>query len=146
MYHDFCNTPELEQYARPDYSSGHKGVDLSQVVTRDRVTKHDTPLDPHREKVKATKSAEELRKAIEDHLHDSALEIVVVMEAIEPASSCTFQARNSYTIHNIEFDRWFAPCVGVGKKGQAEVNLNRFHATRAVEPYVEEPEPVQSML
>lgn len=110
------------------------------------MTKHETPLDPEKQKVQATKSAEDLRKAIEDHLYDSALEIVVVMEAIEPASSCTFQARNSYTIHNIEFDRWFAPCVRVGKRGQAEVNLNHFHATRAVESYVEEPEPVQSML
>lgn len=141
--HSFVNTPELAEYARPDYSNGHKGVNITQILTRDRVFQK---VDSKKNKEGVTKAAETLRKKIEDHLTNSAMEIIVVMEGIEPASSATFQARTSYTINNIQFDRWFVPCVGVGSNGQAEVNLNWFNHTIPVDPYVDEPEPVQSVL
>ena len=69
------------------------------------------------------RSAQYVRKEIRKHIERSNLEIIVVVEgmcclflmilafilvmlAIEPNSSCTFQARNSYAMENIVFDHW----------------------------------------
>lgn len=45
------------------------------------------------------------------YLRECNIEIICVMEAIDPITSGTFQAIQSYTIDDIEFDVAFAPCV-----------------------------------
>jgi len=50
---------------------------------------------------------EEYRK----HLIESNIEVICVMEAIDPIMSGTFQAIQSYTIDDIVFDQEFAACV-----------------------------------
>jgi hypothetical protein len=45
------------------------------------------------------------------YLSEANVEILVVMEAIDPITSGTFQAIQSYTVDDIEFDKEFAPCV-----------------------------------
>ena len=47
-----------------------------------------------------------MKKEIRKHIERSCLEIIVIVEGIEPNSSHSFQARNSYTIDNIVFDHW----------------------------------------
>lgn len=46
-----------------------------------------------------------------NYLLESNIEIVCVMEAIDPITSGTFQAIQSYTIDDVEFEKDFAPCV-----------------------------------
>lgn len=46
-----------------------------------------------------------------NYLSEANIEILVVMEAIDPIMSGTFQAIQSYTIDDIVFDKEFAPCV-----------------------------------
>lgn len=46
-----------------------------------------------------------------NYLIESNIEIICVMEAIDPIMSGTFQAIQSYTIDDIVFDAEFAPCV-----------------------------------
>ncbi|KAL7530704.1 hypothetical protein ACHAXR_003634, partial [Thalassiosira sp. AJA248-18] len=45
------------------------------------------------------------------YLRESNVEVICVMEAIDPITSGTFQAIQSYTIDDIVFDVEFAPCV-----------------------------------
>lgn len=45
------------------------------------------------------------------YLRESNVEIVCVMEAIDPITSGTFQAIQSYTVDDIEYEKEFAPCI-----------------------------------
>mmetsp|Transcript_32617 Transcript_32617/g.68579 ORF Transcript_32617/g.68579 Transcript_32617/m.68579 type:complete len:346 (+) Transcript_32617:426-1463(+) len=45
------------------------------------------------------------------YLSESNIEIICVLEAIDPIMSGTFQAIQSYTLDDIEFGAEFAPCV-----------------------------------
>eukprot|EP00578_Thalassiosira_sp_NH16_P032837 CAMPEP_0181082428 /NCGR_PEP_ID=MMETSP1071-20121207/3616_1 /TAXON_ID=35127 /ORGANISM="Thalassiosira sp., Strain NH16" /LENGTH=413 /DNA_ID=CAMNT_0023164013 /DNA_START=380 /DNA_END=1621 /DNA_ORIENTATION=- len=47
----------------------------------------------------------------QQYIRESNIEIICVMEAIDPITSGTFQAIQSYTIEDIDFDVDFAPCV-----------------------------------
>jgi len=87
---------------------------------------------------KQTKSVESFRKRIEEHIEKSGIEIIVLVEGIEARSSNTFQARHSYTFDDIEFDKYFTPCMDVSMSGHAEVNLNSFHRTIPVPSHVNE--------
>ena len=69
----------------------------------------------------------EMRRMIREHIANSALEVVVIVEAIDPHSSNTFQARHSYTAADIEFDHSFMPCMSVASDGQALLNWESFH-------------------
>ena len=57
-------------------------------------------------------------------------ELVVLVEGIDPPSSCTLQARHSYsTAHgDFAFDSRFAQCVSRDTStGAAVIDLDRFH-------------------
>ena len=69
----------------------------------------------------------EMREAVREHIAGSELEVVVVVEAIEPHTSGTFQARHSYTADDIVFDKSFVTCMNVAKDGQAHLNWKLFH-------------------
>lgn len=96
-----------------------------------------TPLGDRKFRQK-TKSVEAFRKSIEDHVNSSGIEVIVLVEGIEARSSNTFQARHSYTFDNIEFNKFFTPCMKVSPYGHAQVNLNSFHQTIPVPSHVDE--------
>lgn len=68
---------------------------------------------------------EEYRK----YLIDANIEIICVMEAIDPIMSGTFQAIQSYTIDDIVFDQEFAPCVIADRQIDA-ISSKRFWLRR----------------
>jgi len=51
------------------------------------------------------------------YLKQANIEIICVVEAIDPIMSGTFQALQSYTIDDIEFGAEFAPCILADKEG-----------------------------
>ena len=69
-----------------------------------------------------------MREEIRRHIIDSELEIIVLVEAIEPSSSNTFQARHSYTRDEIVFDASFLPAVVRDEGGHAGIDWEWFHA------------------
>jgi len=174
--HHFSNTPELINYAQPEYKMGHRHVNTDILLTRDKVIPNDDYIpdmsedSPNTAESKYTssnikntmgqprtggisnssrarmKTTRFVREEIRQHIFNSHLEVFVIVEGIEPNSSHTFQARHSYSFENIEFDHWFAPCVKFTKDGRAQVDLNKFHTIVPVPDHVAETEPVQSML
>jgi len=72
----------------------------------------------------------EMRKLIKQHLSRSHLEVVVIVEAIDPHSSNTFQARHSYTAEDILFDHSFEASMQIAADGQAQLNWDLFHKTK----------------
>ena len=74
----------------------------------------------------------EMRRAIKEHLQNSSIEVIVVVEGIEPASSCTFMARHSYIASEIAFDETFEPCMSLATDGAAQLSWDLFHGTRPV--------------
>ena len=69
----------------------------------------------------------EMRKRIKEHLANSELEVVVIVEGIDPYSSNTFQARHSYAGDDIVFDQSFASCMSLDTDGWAKLDWSRFH-------------------
>mmetsp|Transcript_20568 Transcript_20568/g.38503 ORF Transcript_20568/g.38503 Transcript_20568/m.38503 type:complete len:358 (-) Transcript_20568:731-1804(-) len=68
-------------------------------------------------------SLEEVR----EHIERTLSEIVVVVEAIDPQLSGTFQSLQSYKFEDIEFDAEFAKCMYVEGNAFA-VDMDKFHA------------------
>mmetsp|Transcript_12166 Transcript_12166/g.35627 ORF Transcript_12166/g.35627 Transcript_12166/m.35627 type:complete len:431 (+) Transcript_12166:599-1891(+) len=67
----------------------------------------------------------------------NAIEILVVLEAIEPLMSGTFQSMQSYTIEDIEFGAEFVHCfVANDDRSQcaAKMDFDLFHKTKRVSP------------
>ena len=75
-------------------------------------------------------SLESMREAIRRHLSESELELIVLVEAIDPFSSNTFQAVHSYMSSDIVFDSRFAPTMKVSENGQANLAWEAFHELR----------------
>ena len=69
---------------------------------------------------------------IRNHIERSHLEVIVIVEAIDPHSSNTFQARHSYTADDIEYDRAFETCMNVAPDGRARLDWDLFHTTKQV--------------
>eukprot|EP00808_Paulinella_micropora_P014528 g45668.t1 len=68
-------------------------------------------------------------EAVRQHLRWSHAEIVMVVEGVDINTSHTAQARQSYTLRDVEFNSAFAPCVFPGPDGRgARVDMRRFHA------------------
>jgi hypothetical protein len=73
-----------------------------------------------------------MRALIRQHMERSQLEIIVIVEAIDPHSSNTFQARHSYTSRDIEFDKSFCGCMTVAPDGLACLDWELFHTLKDV--------------
>ena len=58
--------------------------------------------------------------------------MVVIIEAIDPVSSNTFQARHSYNASDIVFDETFLPAMTIGGDGRAKIDWDNFHKTTQV--------------
>ena len=55
------------------------------------------------------------------------MEIVVLIEGIEPITSNTIQSRHSYTVEDMVWDKMPAPCVEEGADGRCVVDFSKFH-------------------
>lgn len=65
-----------------------------------------------------------------DYLRQTEAEVVVIVEGIEPLTSCTVQARCSYTVDEIRWGHEFVNCVGRNADGTCDVYLDKFLETR----------------
>ena len=88
------------------------------------------PTHPRRAAPLSPDHPAEMRKQIRQHIANSELEVVVIVEAIDPHSSNTFQARHSYTADDIVFDHAFASCMGIDEYGKAVLSWESFHRTQ----------------
>jgi len=66
------------------------------------------------------------RGVIESFMRTSELEVIAIVEGIEPATSDTIQARHSYTADEIVWDHTFLPCLTRTSSGCC-VDYSRFH-------------------
>jgi len=73
-------------------------------------------------------STERKRQDIEEFLSERYVEVVVLIEGVEPTTSSCLQARHSYLFPvDVVWDRDFADCTLFGKKGApCAVDLSRF--------------------
>jgi hypothetical protein len=62
--------------------------------------------------------------------HLAHVEIICVVEGIDPITSGTFQALQSYTMEDIAFQDSFKPCVG-RERDNVVVDLDAFHKTQS---------------
>ena len=58
---------------------------------------------------------------------ESRLEILVMVEGVEPITSSTIQARHSYSVDDMVWDMIPAPCVTEGDDGRCEIDFGKFH-------------------
>jgi len=75
-----------------------------------------------------------LENNIKKYLDNRWLEIVCIVEGIEPTTSASVQARHSYTVQDIEWDRTFSPCVNLTSSGGAKIDFEKFHKLIEVNP------------
>ena len=74
-----------------------------------------------------------MQELIRQHLQRSRVEVVIVVEAMDPHSSNSFQARHSYVAEDIEFDKSFAACMDVDPEtGMAHLDWSKFHGLHKV--------------
>lgn len=69
----------------------------------------------------------EERKDIIQFMIDSRLEIVVLIEGVDPLTSHAVQAFHSYGVADIEWDSFFAPCTLLEPDGWTVVDFTKFH-------------------
>eukprot|EP00730_Choanoeca_flexa_P014149 TRINITY_DN6079_c0_g1_i1.p1 TRINITY_DN6079_c0_g1~~TRINITY_DN6079_c0_g1_i1.p1 ORF type:complete len:512 (+),score=97.87 TRINITY_DN6079_c0_g1_i1:73-1536(+) len=67
------------------------------------------------------------KKAIQDQLKQENIEILAIVEGVDPYTAATVQARHSYTHDDIVFDHTFAPCVTKGSDGACQLDMHFFH-------------------
>jgi hypothetical protein len=74
----------------------------------------------------------EERKEVEQYMRDTRMEIVVILEGVDPLTSHTVQAFHSYKLEDIEWDHFFAPCTFLDHDGWTLVDFTKFHNLIAV--------------
>lgn len=55
------------------------------------------------------------------------MEVLVLVSGVEQTTAASFEARHSYTLDDIFWDRTFAPCVSINERGYHTVDLFSFH-------------------
>eukprot|EP00406_Dinophysis_acuminata_P067221 CAMPEP_0179292298 /NCGR_PEP_ID=MMETSP0797-20121207/42786_1 /TAXON_ID=47934 /ORGANISM="Dinophysis acuminata, Strain DAEP01" /LENGTH=470 /DNA_ID=CAMNT_0021001411 /DNA_START=32 /DNA_END=1441 /DNA_ORIENTATION=+ len=65
--------------------------------------------------------------SISEHLGDTQLEFLCILEGIDPSTSATLQCRHSYTCDDIVFNAGFQKCVHRAPDGTCEVDFGAFH-------------------
>lgn len=110
----------------------HQELDVDAIFREP--TRAPIPSNSHAEATASTREADNATIDIDNptppwydeykkYLSESNVEIICVMEAIDPITSGTFQAIQSYTVDDIEYDKEFAPCVLTDSA--AEVGLQK---------------------
>jgi hypothetical protein len=75
----------------------------------------------------ATAILSEERKEVELYMKETRMEIVVILEGVDPLTSHTVQAFHSYALEDIEWDHFFAPCTFLDPDGWTLVDFMKFH-------------------
>lgn len=125
----------LEEEAQGiDEGMAHRGVDLREishpVISRNQARK--VHMDSASEKDEGdlgfdVVEAEQVRDEIKARLESKKIEVIVIIEGMDPNTSQWVQARHSYMLEDIEFDMQHAPCMATNDQGKARVNLSEFH-------------------
>merc|ERR1719313_2345136 len=70
------------------------------------------------------------REDVQSFLQNSWIEVVCLVEGIEPTTSATIQARHSYANEDLVFDHGFAPRISRHRAGGGSwvVDFDRFHS------------------
>ena len=76
---------------------------------------------------------QEEKEMIQAYMQDRRVEIVVVVEGLDPATGGAVQARHSYTLDEVLWDRKYAGCVHEDESGAAVIDFSRFHDTLAAD-------------
>lgn len=76
------------------------------------------------------------REAVEEFLHNNWVEVICLIEGMEPTTSATIQARHSYGNEDLVFDHAFAPSVSRHRAGGGSwvVDFDRFHTLVSMPP------------
>lgn len=73
-------------------------------------------------------SPEELGPAsVIHHIGTNQIEVIVLVEGIDPTTSSTLQARHSYTYDDIVCNASFQRCVQHGSDGACEIDFDAYH-------------------
>jgi len=80
--------------------------------------------------------AQPLRREVEAYLNEHHVEVVAVVEGIEPTSGSTLQARHSYVIpDDVVWDAEFADCIlQATSRRPCTVDIGRFHEIVPLKP------------
>lgn len=62
-----------------------------------------------------------------EHIKEAQIEVLCLVEGVEPTTSNTLQARHSYTVDDVVFDAEFRSCVHRLPDGKCAIDLDRFH-------------------
>ena len=84
------------------------------------------------------------RDEIIDHLWTNRIEVLVLLEGIDPITSSTLQARHSYIAKDIKMDHEFARCVTRDAEGKAVIDFGKFHKVIPIKSHKLNPKVVQS--
>eukprot|EP00045_Choanoeca_perplexa_P011333 m.119579 g.119579 ORF g.119579 m.119579 type:complete len:133 (-) comp15598_c0_seq2:3279-3677(-) len=87
----------------------------------------DTEVGSRESQVKADDDLEAQRAAILHQFHYENIEILAIVEGVDPYTAATVQARHSYTLDDIVFEHTFAPCVTRGSDGACQLVSIRSH-------------------
>jgi len=66
-------------------------------------------------------------EAVATYLAEAHMEVICLVEGIEPATSGTLQAQCSYLMEDIAFNASFQRCVSRSPNGACQVDLDAFH-------------------
>jgi len=66
-------------------------------------------------------------ESMADFFKETRMEIMVVVEGIDPVTSNTASKVHSYTVTDVEWRKRFAACATEGPTGQCEIDFERFH-------------------
>ena len=86
-----------------------------------------------------------IRDAIQRRFKERNIEVICLVEATDPHTANTFQARHSYTYEDLEFDAQHSPCISIGSQYKMEIDLSAYHGVvRHPSVNVEQPYPFAS--
>ena len=68
---------------------------------------------------------------------DNRVEVIVILEGVNPITSATCQARHSYTINDVAFNARPAECVTEGRHGQCVIDFANYHDVHHLDPNVD---------
>jgi hypothetical protein len=65
---------------------------------------------------------------VKEHMLRTNAEVLVLLEGVDPTTSSTVQARQSYTVDDICWDATFVPCARRQPHGGIQIDFNKLHA------------------
>eukprot|EP01083_Nonionella_stella_P284637 969042_1 len=72
-------------------------------------------------------SISEFRRKITSHWLDVSMEIIVLVEGVDPATSCSVQAQHSYVPSEVKWNSKLKKCVSMNSHGACCIDFDLFH-------------------